>query len=120
MVQHHSSAENMTLLYLGEQILNNMVGVIRNAEVMVFLAIIMFAGTFWGFIEAFLFWYLENLGALHFLMGCTVAVGMITSLPFLVSWVLLAYKWTFMMQQCKAVERILWSAYLSSTLAISV
>ena len=120
MVQHHGSAENMTLLYLGEQILNNMVGVIRNAEVMVFLAIIMFAGTFWGFIEAFLFWYLENLGALHFLMGCTVAVGMITSLPFLVSWVLLAYKWTFMMQQCKAVERILWSAYLSSTLAISV
>ena len=97
MVQHHSSAENMTLLYLGEQILNNMVGVIRNAEVMVFLAIIMFAGTFWGFIEAFLFWYLENLGALHFLMGCTVAVGMMTSLPFLVSWVLLAYKWTFMM-----------------------
>ena len=64
--------------------MSNVVGVIRNAEVMVFLALIMFAGTFWGFIEAFLFWYLDDLGASHFLMGWTVAVGMITSLPFLV------------------------------------
>jgi hypothetical protein len=52
---------------------------------MVFLTLIMFAGTFWGFIEAFLFWYLDDLGASHFLMGWTVAVGMITSLPFLVN-----------------------------------
>jgi hypothetical protein len=28
--------------------------------------------------------YLDDLGASHFLMGWTVAVGMITSLPFLV------------------------------------
>jgi hypothetical protein len=69
----------------GERILSNVAGVIRNAEVVVFLTLIMFAGTFWGFIEAFLFWYLDDLGASHFLMGWTVAVGMITSLPFLVS-----------------------------------
>ncbi len=74
----------MKSIFSGERILNNVVGVIRNAEVMVFLTLIMFAGTFWGFIEAFLFWYLDDLGASHFLMGWTVAVGMITSLPFLV------------------------------------
>ena len=44
----------------------------------------MFAGTFWGFIEAFLFWHLDDLGATRFLMGWTVAVGMVTSLPFLI------------------------------------
>ena len=75
----------MKSIFSGERILNNVVGVIRNAEVMVFLTLIMFAGTFWGFIEAFLFWYLDDLGASHFLMGWTVAVGMITSLPFLVN-----------------------------------
>jgi MFS family permease len=57
---------------------------LKNAEVLVFLGMMMFAGTFWGFIEAFLFWYLDDLGASHFLMGWTVAVGMVTSLPFLV------------------------------------
>ena len=68
----------------GERILQNLAQVLRNVEVMVFLIQMMFAGTFWGFIEAFLFWYLDDLGASKFLMGWTVAVGMIVSLPFLV------------------------------------
>ena len=68
----------------GERILSNIRAILRNAEVLVFLGMMMFAGTFWGFIEAFLFWYLDDLGASHFLMGWTVAVGMVTSLPFLV------------------------------------
>ena len=38
----------------------------------------MFAGTFWGYIEGFLFWYLDDLNASRFVMGWTVAVGMIT------------------------------------------
>ena len=49
-----------------------------------FLGMMMFAGMFWGFIEAFLFWHLDDLGAPRFLMGWTVAVGMVTSLPFLI------------------------------------
>ena len=40
----------------------------------------MFAGTFWGYIEGFLFWYLDDLHASRFVMGWTVAVGMITRL----------------------------------------
>lgn len=58
--------------------------VAKNAEVVAFLGMMMFAGTFWGFIEAFLFWHLDDLGAPKFLMGWTVAVGMVTSLPFLI------------------------------------
>ena len=68
----------------GERILKNLKQVMKNTEVIVFLVQMMFAGTFWGYIEAFLFWYLDDLGAGKFLMGWTVAIGMITSLPFLV------------------------------------
>ncbi len=49
--------------------------VMRNTEVSVFLVQMMFAGSFWGFIEAFLFWHLDDLGASKLLMGWTVAIG---------------------------------------------
>lgn len=68
----------------GERILNNVGAVARNAEAVAFLGMMMFAGTFWGYIEAFLFWHLDDMGAQRFLMGWTVAVGMVTSLPFLI------------------------------------
>uniref|UniRef100_A0A0K2UEI0 Putative LOC101737216 [Bombyx mori] n=1 Tax=Lepeophtheirus salmonis TaxID=72036 RepID=A0A0K2UEI0_LEPSM len=68
----------------GEKILKGICRVLRNAEVMMFLLMMLFAGTFWGYIESFLFWFLDDLGASKFLMGLTIAVGMITSLPFLV------------------------------------
>ena len=56
----------------------------KNAEVVAFLGMMMFAGTFWGYIEAFLFWYMDDLNAPKAYMGWTVAVGMVTSLPFLI------------------------------------
>jgi MFS family permease len=49
-----------------------------------FLVMMMFAGVFWGFIEAFLFWFLDDLGAKKLEMGWTVTIGMLTSLPFLI------------------------------------
>lgn len=58
--------------------------VARNPEAVAFLGMMMFAGTFWGYIETFLFWHLDDLGAPRFLMGWTVAVGMVTALPFLI------------------------------------
>merc|ERR1719210_851253 len=68
----------------GERILSNVGEVAKNAEVVAFLGMMMFAGTFWGFIESFLFWHLDDMESTKFLMGWTVAVGMITSLPFLI------------------------------------
>ena len=67
-----------------ERILNHIGEILKNAEVMMFLVMMVFAGTFWGYIESFLFWYLDDLGASKFLMGWTIAAGMITSLPFLI------------------------------------
>ena len=71
-------------LFSGERILSNVGEVAKNAEVVAFLGMMLFAGVFWGFIEAFLFWHLDDLGASRALMGWTVAVGMVTSLPFLI------------------------------------
>ena len=47
----------------GERILANVREIIQNAEIVGFLVMMMFAGTFWGYIETFLFWYLDDMGA---------------------------------------------------------
>eukprot|EP00096_Caligus_rogercresseyi_P011757 TRINITY_DN4734_c0_g1_i1.p1 TRINITY_DN4734_c0_g1~~TRINITY_DN4734_c0_g1_i1.p1 ORF type:complete len:792 (-),score=179.13 TRINITY_DN4734_c0_g1_i1:362-2737(-) len=68
----------------GEKILKGICRILRNAEVVMFLLMMLFAGMFWGYIESFLFWFLDDLKVNKFLMGLTIAVGMITSLPFLI------------------------------------
>merc|ERR1719367_751027 len=68
----------------GEKILSNVKEILRNIEVVIFLLMMMFAGSFWGFIEGFLFWFLDDIGASKLEMGWTVTIGMVTSLPFLV------------------------------------
>ncbi|CAH2102390.1 unnamed protein product [Euphydryas editha] len=44
----------------------------------------MYNGTAWGYIESFLFWLLQDLGASRSLMGITITVGGIAGLPLLV------------------------------------
>lgn len=44
----------------------------------------MFTGTAWGYIESFLFWLLQDLGASRSLMGITITIGGIAGLPLLV------------------------------------
>ena len=68
----------------GEKVLSNVGDILRNLEVVIFLIMMMFAGSFWGFIEGFLFWFLDDIGASKLEMGWTVTIGMVTSLPFLV------------------------------------
>ena len=64
--------------------MSNVGDILRNLEVVIFLIMMMFAGSFWGFIEGFLFWFLDDIGASKLEMGWTVTIGMVTSLPFLV------------------------------------
>jgi len=42
------------------------------------------SGTAWGYIESFLFWLLQDLGASRTLMGLTITVGGIAGVPLLV------------------------------------
>lgn len=45
---------------------------------------IFLSGTAWGYIESFLFWLLQDLGASRSLMGITITVGGVAGLPLLV------------------------------------
>lgn len=44
----------------------------------------LYTGTAWGYIESFLFWLLQDLGASRSLMGITITIGGIAGLPLLV------------------------------------
>merc|ERR1719195_1926209 len=68
----------------GEKVLSNVGDILRNLEVVIFLIMMMFAGSFWGFIEGFLFWFLDDIDASKLEIGWTVTIGKVTSLPFLV------------------------------------
>ena len=50
-------------------------------EVLAFLFAFLMAGIMWGYLENFLFWHLEDLGATKFLMGISLAVGTIAGVP---------------------------------------
>ncbi|XP_035226347.1 major facilitator superfamily domain-containing protein 6-like isoform X2 [Stegodyphus dumicola] len=52
-------------------------------SVFVFIIVIFWLGTVWGFLETFLFWFSQELGSPAYLMGLTITVGSLSSLPFL-------------------------------------
>ncbi len=54
---------------------------IKKFEVMAFLVAFLFTGIFWGFLENFLFWLLEDLGSPKLLMGVSLAVGTLAVIP---------------------------------------
>lgn len=56
----------------------------RQTECIMTLKTMTLAGTVWGYIESFLFWLLEDLGASRSLMGITITVGGIAGIPLLV------------------------------------
>ncbi|XP_058802857.1 uncharacterized protein LOC131670894 isoform X2 [Phymastichus coffea] len=58
--------------------------VLRNVEVVALLIATSVLGIAWGYIESFLFWFLEDLGASRSLMGMTVTVGGIAGVPLLI------------------------------------
>lgn len=68
----------------GESVLPHIKEILQNVDVVIFLIMMMFAGSFWGYIEGFLFWFLDDLGATKLEMGWTVTIGMLSSLPFLI------------------------------------
>lgn len=46
-----------------------------------FLLAFLVAGVLWGYLENFLFWHLEDLGATKFLMGISLAIGTLAGVP---------------------------------------
>ncbi|XP_069178886.1 major facilitator superfamily domain-containing protein 6 [Procambarus clarkii] len=67
-----------------EQIIKNIWMLMHNPEVIMLFVAMMLSGAFFGYLEAFLFWFLGDLGASRSLMGLTVTMGAASAIPFLI------------------------------------
>uniref|UniRef100_A0A8D8T4W9 Major facilitator superfamily domain-containing protein 6 n=1 Tax=Cacopsylla melanoneura TaxID=428564 RepID=A0A8D8T4W9_9HEMI len=65
-------------------VLTDVITVLRNTEMVALFIACFILGTAWGYIESFLFWLLQDLGASRSLMGITITIGGIAGLPLLV------------------------------------
>ncbi|XP_044765408.1 uncharacterized protein LOC123321737 [Coccinella septempunctata] len=82
------SATAVFLMPLGDQlpadnVFKNLRFVLTIPSIAMFIIALCILGNLWGFIESFLFFYLRDLGAPNYLLGITVTVGTLSSLPFL-------------------------------------
>lgn len=66
-----------------DDIFRNLLNILTMAPVVMFILFLFALGNLWGFIESFLFLYLKDLGAPNYLLGITVTVGTVSSMPFL-------------------------------------
>ncbi|KAL4712762.1 hypothetical protein ACJJTC_008059 [Scirpophaga incertulas] len=67
-----------------QNLLEDVLTVFRNVEIVALFIACFIMGTAWGYIESFLFWLLQDLGASRSLMGITITVGGVAGLPLLV------------------------------------
>ncbi|CAG7728392.1 unnamed protein product [Allacma fusca] len=67
-----------------EQVFGSLLKLLGKVQVIGLLIAVLFSGIAWGFLESFLFWFLQNLGGDGLLMGLTITVGGIAGLPFLI------------------------------------
>ncbi|KAJ8950283.1 hypothetical protein NQ318_021138 [Aromia moschata] len=66
-----------------DNIFRDLLNIFKMPHLVVFILFLFILGNLWGFIESFLFFYLRDLGAPNYLLGITVTVGTLSSLPFL-------------------------------------
>lgn len=66
-----------------DNIFRDLLNIFKIPSVIVFIFFLFVLGNLWGFIESFLFFYLKDLGAPNYLLGITVTVGTVSSMPFL-------------------------------------
>lgn len=84
------STITVILMPIGEKlpadnVFRDLFNLLKLPHVMTFILFLFFLGNFWGFIESFLFLYLKELGAPNYLLGITITVGTVSSIPFLYS-----------------------------------
>lgn len=54
---------------------------VKNSEVLILLVFVTFIGSTWGFIETFIVWYLEELGASRSLIGFSFTIAALSGIP---------------------------------------
>jgi hypothetical protein len=66
-----------------DNVFRDLWNLLKMPHVICFIFFLFLLGNFWGFIESFLFLYLKELGAPNYLLGFTLTVGTVSSIPFL-------------------------------------
>ncbi|XP_018322678.1 uncharacterized protein LOC108735277 [Agrilus planipennis] len=66
-----------------DNLFRDLFNIFKMPHIIIFIIFLYILGNFWGFIESFLFFYLKDLGAPNYLLGITVTVGTVSSMPFL-------------------------------------
>ncbi|RXG59495.1 Major facilitator superfamily domain-containing protein 6 [Armadillidium vulgare] len=74
---------NLDFKQASNKVISDFSTLLLNPEVICFLMATFLAGTCYGYIETFLFWLLQDLGADKRLMGLTLTVGCIFGIPLL-------------------------------------
>uniref|UniRef100_A0A1B0GGN2 Major facilitator superfamily associated domain-containing protein n=1 Tax=Glossina pallidipes TaxID=7398 RepID=A0A1B0GGN2_GLOPL len=82
------STVSVLMMPLGEKlpadnVFRDLWNLLKMPHVITFIFFLFILGNFWGFIESFLFLYLKELGAPNYLLGITITVGTVSSIPFL-------------------------------------
>ncbi|XP_017130226.1 uncharacterized protein LOC108147949 isoform X2 [Drosophila elegans] len=82
------STMSVLMMPLGEKlpadnVFRDLWNLLKMPHVIAFICFLFVLGNFWGFIESFLFLYLKELGAPNYLLGITITVGTVSSIPFL-------------------------------------
>lgn len=82
------STISVLMMPLGEKlpadnVFRDLWNLLKMPHVIAFILFLFVLGNFWGFIESFLFLYLKELGAPNYLLGITITVGTVSSIPFL-------------------------------------
>ncbi|XP_022226548.2 uncharacterized protein LOC111076842 isoform X2 [Drosophila obscura] len=82
------STMSVLMMPLGEKlpadnVFRDLWNLLKMPHVIAFIIFLFVLGNFWGFIESFLFLYLKELGAPNYLLGITITVGTVSSIPFL-------------------------------------
>ena len=64
-----------------KKIFKNLQKVLCKVDVIAYLVVFLVAGVIWGFLESFLFWYMEDIGASKLLLGVSLGIGTLTGVP---------------------------------------
>jgi len=72
---------NLSFKKPAERIFKDLGKLIMKPHIFMFLIIFFMCGSIWGFLESYLFWFLEDLGSTKLTMGISLAVGTIAGIP---------------------------------------
>jgi len=72
---------NLSFKQPAKKVFKNLWKLILKPHIFMFLVVFFICGSVWGFLESYLFWFLEDLGSTKLTMGLSLAVGTIAGVP---------------------------------------